>query len=184
MNLKDYIYVVSNALSNKLCDELINEYEKSEDWVQTEIASGLDKSIRNCQAIGISWPVIMEKNLNVRKDLDGKIYEGASKCIEAYKKLFPRCQVIKDDGYSLLRYNEGAFYKQHTDHYHDQNRSVSCSFALNDDFEGGEFAFFDRELKYKLGKGDAIMFPSNFMYPHEVMPVTKGTRYSIITWFI
>ena len=37
---------------------------------------------------------------------------------------------------------------------------------------------------YKLEKGDALMFPSNFMYPHEVMPVTKGTRYSIITWFV
>ena len=36
----------------------------------------------------------------------------------------------------------------------------------------------------KLKKGDAIMFPSNFMYPHEIMPVTQGTRYSIITWFI
>ena len=54
---------------------------------------------------------------------------------------------------------------------------------LNDDYEGGEFAFFDRQLKYKLNKGDVLMFPSTFMYPHEVMPVTQGTRYSIITWF-
>jgi predicted 2-oxoglutarate/Fe(II)-dependent dioxygenase YbiX len=63
-------------------------------------------------------------------------------------------------------------------------RSVSCSFALNDDYEGGEFAFFDRELKYKLKKGSILLFPSSFMYPHEIMPVTKGTRYSIVTWFI
>ena len=62
--------------------------------------------------------------------------------------------------------------------------TMSCVFYWNDDFEGGEFAFFDREIKYKLDKGDAIMFASNFMYPHEIMPVTKGTRYSIITWFI
>jgi len=61
---------------------------------------------------------------------------------------------------------------------------VSCSFALNDDFGGGEFAFFDRELIYNLKKGSVIMFPSNFMYPHEIMPVIKGTRYSIITWFV
>ena len=47
----------------------------------------------------------------------------------------------------------------------------------------GEFAFFNRELKYKLNQGDVIMFPSTFMYPHEIMPITKGTRYSIITWF-
>jgi hypothetical protein len=28
------------------------------------------------------------------------------------------------------------------------------------------------------------MFPSNFLYPHSVLPVTEGTRYSIVTWFI
>jgi predicted 2-oxoglutarate/Fe(II)-dependent dioxygenase YbiX len=84
----------------------------------------------------------------------------------------------------LLRYSEGCFYKQHTDSFKEAPRSVSCSFVLNNDFDGGEFAFFNRKLKYKLEKGDALMFPSNFMYPHEVMPITKGTRYSIVTWFI
>jgi predicted 2-oxoglutarate/Fe(II)-dependent dioxygenase YbiX len=55
---------------------------------------------------------------------------------------------------------------------------------LNDNFEGGEFSFFDEDLRYKIPKGAALMFPSNFMYPHQIMPVTKGVRYSIITWFI
>ena len=27
------------------------------------------------------------------------------------------------------------------------------------------------------------VFPSNFLYPHEIKPVTKGTRYSVIVWF-
>ncbi len=26
-------------------------------------------------------------------------------------------------------------------------------------------------------------FPSNFMYPHGIRPVTQGVRYSIVTWF-
>jgi predicted 2-oxoglutarate/Fe(II)-dependent dioxygenase YbiX len=65
-----------------------------------------------------------------------------------------------------------------------QPRAVSCSFALNDNYEGGEFAFWNKEKKVVLKKGSVLMFPSNFMYPHEIMPVTKGTRYSIITWFI
>ena len=33
-----------------------------------------------------------------------------------------------------------------------------------------------------LKKGDVIIFPSNFMYPHKVEPVTKGTRYYYISW--
>ena len=75
-------------------------------------------------------------------------------------------------------------YKQHTDSFKDRPRAVSCSFILNDEYEGGEFAFFNREAVYKLKKGSCIMFPSNFMYPHEIMPVTHGTRYSIVTWFV
>ena len=30
--------------------------------------------------------------------------------------------------------------------------------------------------------GDVIIFPSNFMYPHRVEPVTKGARYSYVSW--
>ena len=30
--------------------------------------------------------------------------------------------------------------------------------------------------------GSAIVFPSNFCFPHAVLPVTKGERHSIITW--
>ena len=87
-------------------------------------------------------------------------------------------------GYILLKYEVNQFYAEHIDFFRDNSRVVSCSFILNDDYEGGEFAFFNRELKYKLKKGSCIMFPSNFMYPHEIMPVTSGTRYSIITWFV
>ena len=34
----------------------------------------------------------------------------------------------------------------------------------------------------KLKTGDILMFPSNFMYPHEVTECTKGTRYSFVSW--
>ena len=34
----------------------------------------------------------------------------------------------------------------------------------------------------KLGKGSIVFFPSNFMYPHGIQPITKGTRYSIVSW--
>lgn len=48
----------------------------------------------------------------------------------------------------------------------------------------GEFAFFDREIIIKGSKGSIVMFPSNFMFPHEIMPVISGIRYSIITWYV
>jgi predicted 2-oxoglutarate/Fe(II)-dependent dioxygenase YbiX len=184
-NIKDYIYVVKNALSLNLCDEILNEFKNKDEWNDTEVGLGaVQKNIRNCETVVISFPHVIQKNNEVRHRLDNAIFDGASKCIKEYNTKFPYCKIEEDSGYELLKYPEGCFYIEHTDSFKARPRAVSCSFILNDNFEGGEFAFFNRELKYKLEKGDALMFPSNFMYPHEVMPVTKGTRYSIITWFI
>ena len=74
----------------------------------------------------------------------------------------------------------------HTDSYSSASRALSISINLNDDYEGGDFIFGDQrhgEIKrFKLSKGSVLFFPSNFMYPHSVQPITKGTRYSIVAW--
>jgi len=51
---------------------------------------------------------------------------------------------------------------------------------LNDTFTGGEF--YVNGVDMKLKKGDIIIFPSNFMYPHEVKTIKKGERYSYVSW--
>lgn len=184
-NIEDYIVEFEDILSDDVCREIMREYEKCNDWGPTFVGSGvIDKNIRNVDSIMLSEPEIINRNLEARRKVDQLIFEGASNAIRKYNELFPEAKIVEDSGYQLLRYSEGFFYKQHTDSFKQQPRAVSCSFALNDDFEGGEFAFFDNEFRYRLKKGSVIMFPSNFMYPHEILPVTKGTRYAIITWFI
>lgn len=144
----------------------------------------MNLNARNVNTIPISHENTILKNPEIRKLLDDRLYKVANEVIRKYNDIFPLSQIEEDSGYDLLKYEVGQFYRQHTDSYKKHPRAVSCSFALNDDFGGGEFAFFDRELIYNLKKGSVIMFPSNFMYPHEIMPVIKGTRYSIITWFV
>ena len=56
-NIKDYIYVVKDALSLNLCDEILGEFKSSDEWQDTHIAKGFDKNIRNCQTIGISFSI-------------------------------------------------------------------------------------------------------------------------------
>ncbi len=182
--LSDYIIIFNDAVTPALCDAILDEYKNCEDWVAAATSSGKTDAERQCSAIGISFENIIEKNKQIRKNLDVYLFTSASNVISKYKEKFANCSIEQDSGYDLLRYKEGQFYKEHTDSFKNIPRAVSCSFVLNDDYEGGEFAFFDRKLKYKLKKGSCIMFPSNFMYPHEIMPVTSGTRYSIITWFI
>jgi len=183
-NIEDYIQVFENILSDDLCDRILTEYANCKFWNPTLIGSGtVDRNVRNTDTIGISTQAVIQQNQNTRKVLDGEIFNAAALAIQKYNEVFPEARIEQDSGYELLRYNEGQFYIQHTDSFLKQPRAVSCSFAINDDYEGGEFAFWNRDKKVFLKKGSVIMFPSNFMYPHEIMPVTKGTRYSIITWF-
>jgi len=183
-NINDYIVTFDGVITHALCDAILAEYKDSEDWIAAITISGKSDEERQCFNIGISFESIIKKNLKVRAKLDKYIFTSAGLAIKKYNEKFDNCEVQEDSGYELLRYKEGQFYTTHTDSFKDRPRAVSCSFALNDGYEGGEFAFFDRELVYKLKKGSCIMFPSNFMYPHEIMPVTSGTRYSIVTWFV
>lgn len=183
-HLHDYIVVFENVMTHNLCDAIIEEFSNEEEWTDTIIGAGLYKEVRNAKTVVMSFSHVIEKNLTIRSELDQFVFKSANNAIIKYNEKFPLARIQEDSGYELLRYQEGNFYIQHVDSFKDRPRAVSCSFALNDNYDGGEFAFFNRELKYKLPKGSAIMFPSNFMYPHEIMPVTRGARYSIVTWFI
>lgn len=185
-SLEDFIEVFENAVDLNLCDDIIKEYADSDHWDSALTGGGLDKGARNCDVLGISERAMIDQNRDHRLNIDNAVYESVANVLKLYEERHPEFQleIQEDSGYELLRYKTGNFYVEHSDHFKAQPRTLSCTICLNDDYEGGEFGFFSRELKYKLKKGSILMFPSNFMYPHEVMPVTSGTRYSIITWLI
>ena len=94
-------------------------------------------------------------------------------------------------GYSYVRFNKydpTTQMKLHCDHIHtlfDGERkgipTLTILGALNDDYEGGEFMMFG-DQKVDMPAGSVLIFPSNFMYPHEVKPVKSGVRYSYVSW--
>jgi predicted 2-oxoglutarate/Fe(II)-dependent dioxygenase YbiX len=180
--------LIEDVLPVDVCDAVLNEYVTSPDWKYAEVvnrespsATNLDS--RNCKVIYSSAASSIAKNQSVRAALDNAFFVGSSKAINTYVTKFGTCAVDKDSGYDILKYEVGGFFKPHIDSKFGINRIVSCSFALNDNFTGGEFAFFGQKVKYTVPKGAALLFPSNFLYPHEVLPVTNGTRYSVVTWF-
>ena len=185
--LDHFIRVYENALPDKVCDDILNEYVTTDLWDQAMTGGGADRSARNCDVIGISHRGILEQSPNIRSRLDKELYECVASLIKKYEADCAEKEglsISQDTGYELLRYREGQFYVQHTDHFKENPRVVSCSICLNDDYEGGEFGFFDRSKVIKPKKGSVIMFPSSFMFPHEIMPVTRGNRYAIITWLV
>jgi predicted 2-oxoglutarate/Fe(II)-dependent dioxygenase YbiX len=184
--LTDYIVELENVLSPENCKEIIEEYENSKSWRSGSVGAKreVDKNTRNCEVLPISISEVINENTERRKELDSKIFEAVSKCLKYYNGMFWNLQVQKDTGYNLLRYGEGGFYVEHIDHFPEVQRTLTMSLILNDDYEGGEFSFFNKEYLIKPQAGQAIIFPSNFMFPHGVMPVKGGKRYAVVTWFL
>ena len=97
----------------------------------------------------------------------------------------------------ITKYDVGGYYEYHYDgngitkyndpknkFLHGKTRKLSMTIVLNDDYEGGEFTFLN-SLSQDLIKekaGTIITFPSYMV--HKVNPITKGTRYSLVVWFV
>lgn len=136
-------------------NELAVSYE------QTELKVELDKKI---------WDVL---NLYVNKDLAYMHEWFSGWCGYSFSR--------------LNKYDPSTEMKLHCDHIYtlfDGNRKgvplLTVLGALNEDYEGGEFILCGENIELKTG--DVIVFPSNFLYPHEVKPVKSGVRYSFVSW--
>ena len=88
-----------------------------------------------------------------------------------------------DEGYTLLRYQGGQEYKAHCDYAPHNPRHLSALILLNpSEYQGGGtyFTHFDEMIKPE--KPALVLFPSNWAYAHQAMPVISGTKYAIVTW--
>ena len=127
------------------------------------------------------WPYMMEANENAGWRYEIKAAESSQ----------------------ITRYKKGGFYKFHRDgggchmskynnptnaFMHDHVRKISMTVLLNKSFEGGNFEFtsYTKEectiTPVEMNQGDVIVFPS--WMEHRVAPITKGIRYSLVTWFL
>jgi predicted 2-oxoglutarate/Fe(II)-dependent dioxygenase YbiX len=186
--LQDFILTVPNVLAADLRAKILQEYADSDEWEASRVGNTpvVDKTYRDVSEICVSKQEIIQKNIVARAEIDKDLFACAGFVLVEYQKAFAeftKVHIENDEGYKLLRYEANQFYVEHTDDIKQQPRTVSCSFALNDDYDGGEWSFFGGAYTTRLNAGDAILFPSTFLYPHSIRPVLEGTRYSVITWF-
>lgn len=100
----------------------------------------------------------------------------------SYVKSFQINEKLSAEPISLLKYENATMYGQHYDSGPSLGRILSALCYLNSDYEGGEIEFPYFKIKIKPQPGMVILFPSNFAYAHIAHPVTKGTKYSLVTW--
>jgi len=117
------------------------------------------------------------------------IHDEIFKILPNYVGRFPKINLRKLIQSDLLKYEVGGKYEVHTDSFLHANRALSCIINLNDSYVGGDVSFFDNLhhneiMKCSLKKGSVLFFPSNFIYPHKINPIKKGTRYSVVSWLV
>ena len=165
-------------LSEEQCDSLIKYYEDNEERKTREhcphAESGID-TYSTFDVIDILYGTeesnlvssCIEEMINLWQD-----YTDEFKMFHKWK----RRSMLYSHKLRLMKYEKGAKIHPHVDHA--PHVYGSCTFNLNENYEGGDFVFFRGKKKIKLKKGDALIFPANYFWVHEVEPITKGVRYS------
>ena len=143
-----------------------------------------------------STGLTLNENHNVTINLHNKINEGLLEYKRRVEKIhrnfsyYPVPGGIRTkswrEGIQVLQYKKTQEYKFHHDVADDReleeyHRQISVIVYLTDGFVGGGTAF--PHITYKPKPGYALMFPSNWCYPHAGEPVESGIKRVAVTWY-
>jgi predicted 2-oxoglutarate/Fe(II)-dependent dioxygenase YbiX len=184
-NLEDYIKIYQ-VLDKNFCEEVRKELNTA-NWKQHTFYNPQTKQHlpqSGDKELDVSWDDIPS-----RAELSQKVWETIHKYIinDLNKSYYPGWS-----GFAHIRFNRyhpERLMALHCDHinslFDGQKKGIptlSVLGSLNDDYEGGEFLMFDEEKEFKIKQGEIMVFPSVFLYPHRVAPVTKGIRDTFVSW--
>jgi predicted 2-oxoglutarate/Fe(II)-dependent dioxygenase YbiX len=189
-NIEHYILHKENFLDKKYCNDCIKELDKNtwekHDWHNPKTDS-MDKPSGNNEPENIRQGLFSDKVAKINTFIIQELHSIVLEYIQSFKFNW----FNEWNGYSSLkfiRYSPDQRMQNHCDHIYslfDGKRKgipvLSIIGILNDDYDGGELIMLE-DKKIDTKKGDLLMFPSNFLYPHEITPVTKGVRYSYTSW--
>lgn len=182
-NIEAYVKVYDNWIPHEVCDRVVDGLQTAT-WVQHTYHDPQTNQ---------SQPLNADKELDVTHEspFSNEVHEYIWQAYRTYLTELNFEWFSTWEGFTPVRFNrytKNTLMSLHCDHIHsafDGQRkgipTMTCLAVLNDGYAGGEFIMFD-DKEIKLGKGSAVVFPSVFLYPHLVKPVTEGVRYSCVSW--
>lgn len=180
--MNSWYLVLDTKLPDKVCDDLVDLYHMNESQ-KAKIGGktvSRDKQYRETNVVGL--PYGTEEHSAISHVINPYVFM-------ANRESFG-FQLNGINEFQLAEYSKGHFYKPHMDCIllglaSQRKLSVTVQLSNAEDYEGGDFMFSkdigtpDQELMKERGR--IVVFPS-FIY-HEVKPITKGKRYSLVGWY-
>jgi PKHD-type hydroxylase len=207
MAYKNFYWCFEKVLSNEFCDKVI-KFGKAQNISKGKISAEIEaerkqnkiskkqdkeyKKIRNSNVSFLShqwlydeiWPYIIAANTNAEWNFEFDWAEPAQFTVYDKKQHY----TWHTDAFTSP-YNE-----EFPANYFGKIRKLSMVCSLSDpvDYKGGdlELDFRNREdgkpqinnCTYIKQRGSIVVFPSTIW--HRVKPITSGTRYSLVLWFL
>ena len=184
--LKDCIYTAKGIIPANLCEYIIKDVETRE-WKPHTWYNSQSDSYGSEETMELDVPPTTKELQDLLSPI---IIQAGAEYNARYTYPSERTSQIMNrfTGVRFNRYKPGQIMRYHVDHIHSifdgENKGIpvlSFILNLNDNYEGADLFFWENHV-VKLGKGDIIMFPSLFLFPHGVTEAISGLRYSAVSW--
>ena len=184
--LKDLIHVEKGIIPANLCDYIIEDIETRE-WQPHTWYNATSGSYGSEETMELD---VQNLTPELQQLLTPIMIQAGSAYNQKYSYPCERTGQIMNK-FSTIRFNrygKGQIMRQHMDHIHSifdgKEKGIpvlSFILNLNDNYRGADLYFWQDHAVH-LGKGDIIMFPSLFLFPHGVTEAREGKRYSAVSW--
>ena len=197
-------FVFDKAIDNKTCNKIKRLGAKQWQTASVDTQQSVSKEERRIGKKGDYKPDPKSRITDVAWTNDLWVYNTIwPVMIRANDEAGWGYEIKAAESSQITRYKKGGFYNFHRDgagcnlskynnptnaFMHDHVRKLSMTVLLSNSFEGGDFEFtsYGKEeciiTPVEMNQGDIVVFPS--WMEHRVAPVTKGIRYSLVTWFV
>ena len=178
IDLTQLIYRKPNALSKDECQFLIEEHSRLNDNDVLEHCPDANTGID-------TYSTFKRASLQEGTEAYNLVFRANEQIINDYMDYLDSFKMFHRDirhtmnfshMFRLLKYEPGTKIHPHSDHV--PFVYGSCTFNLNDDYTGGDFAFWNGAHKVRLGVGEGMIFPADYFWVHEVEEIKTGTRYA------
>jgi len=184
-NAESEYWLLKNKIDESTCKRIISLGENK--WTNAKIMQDNSSSPTLDEKVRITDTYFSKDNWLYQMCWDFMKIANRDSCWNFEVSACENMQVTRyrEKGHYDFHYDGNGFTKWNKPYdigIHGKTRKLSMTILLNEDYEGGEFEFFNYDnLLIKEKMGTIIVFPSYLL--HRVRPVTSGVRYSLVAWF-
>jgi hypothetical protein len=199
LNMDKYVYLCPHSIPEPLCDEIISLFENDKERQYKGVTmGGTNPTIKD------TTDMIIPKNDSKWGKIETFLYKELFENLQKYiqnlhespyeydnnnQKRFHHFDKINIhiDNFMCQKYNKNSGkYIYHNDFMNDipnkRHRVITYLWYLNDVVEGGETEFLGR-YHVRPKKGQLLLFPASWCFPHRGKMPISDDKYIITGWF-